>query len=41
MDFFAETHDQNTEVADLYAGFVEATLHIDVKQELEACLVGD
>ena len=38
MDFF--THKSN-EVASFYAGIVASTFHLDVKQELQDCMVKD
>lgn len=37
MDFFTK----NNEVASFYAGLVDSTFHLDVKQELQDCMVKD
>lgn len=41
MDFFSFLSGSQNEVADFYAGMIKASFDIDIRKDLQACMVRD
>ena len=41
MEFFSFLSGNNNEVADFYAGMIKTTFDLDIRRDLQACMVRD
>ena len=41
MDFFSFLAGTQNEVAEFYAGMIQSTFEIDIRKDLQACMVDD